>query len=62
MAGQQKAAAVGLGSVQGEGTEGWACRLPFKHMACQVSKKPEKVTVFDERRFGVERWIEAAVG
>jgi uncharacterized protein YhbP (UPF0306 family) len=23
---------------------------------------PEKVTVFDERRFGAERWIEASVG
>lgn len=24
--------------------------------------RPEKISIFDERRFGVERWIEASVG
>ena len=48
------ATAPALASEEAFEASGWESRI------CVIW--PEVVTVFDERRFGVERWIEAAVG
>ena len=48
------ATATALASEEAFEASGWKSRI--------YAIWPEKVTIFDERRFGAERWIEAAVG
>jgi uncharacterized protein YhbP (UPF0306 family) len=48
------ATATALASEEAFEASGWTSRIYVIW--------PERVIIFDERRFGVERWIEAAVG